>query len=66
MDKFNEELCLKQTYEVLIGKETIQTLIKTQGEVHLLYDPGVPVYLIDSSVFEILIDHYVQTEQYEK
>jgi|TARA_R110002012_G_scaffold69650_2_gene180157 hypothetical protein len=66
MSRFNEDLCIQQTYEVLVGSETLHTLMGKEVEVHLLFNPQTPIKNIDPEVFDILIEYYVETEEYEK
>tara|TARA_Y100000401_G_scaffold116934_1_gene124042 strand:- start:10474 stop:10710 length:237 start_codon:yes stop_codon:yes gene_type:complete len=66
MNKFNEDICIEQTYEVLLGNETIHTLMDSNEGVSLLYDPTIPLKDIDPTVFDILLDYYIDLEEYEK
>lgn len=66
MNKFNEDICIEQTYEVLLGNETIHTLMDSNEGVNLLYDPTIPLKDIDPTVFDILLDYYIELEEYEK
>ncbi|HAI41051.1 MAG TPA: hypothetical protein DCM40_24550 [Maribacter sp.] len=66
MNKFNEDICIEQTYEVLLGNETIHTLMDSNEGVNLLYDPTIPLKDIDPTVFDILLDYYIDLEEYEK
>jgi hypothetical protein len=66
MNKFNEDICLEQTYDVIVGKETLHTLMEGSRGVHLLFDPTYPLAEMDIEIFNILIDHFISTEEYEK
>jgi hypothetical protein len=66
MNRFNEDICIEQTYEVLLGNETIHTLMDSNEGVNLLYDPTIPLKDIDPTVFDILLDYYIELEEYEK
>ena len=66
MNRFNEDICIEQTYEVLLGNETIHTLMDSNEGVNLLYDPTIPLKDIDPTVFDILLDYYIDLEEYEK
>jgi len=66
MRKFNEDICIEQTYDVITGKETLRTLMDGSDGVHLLFDPTYPLTEMDVEVFNVLIEHFVETEEYEK
>ena len=64
--KLNEHLLMNQPFLVLTGKETLQTLMENHQGVNLLYNPNEPLCNIDPAIFDILIDFYVELEEYEK
>ena len=66
MRRFNEDLCIEQTYDVITGKETLRTLMENDNGVHLLFDPTYPLAEMDEEVFDILTQHFIETEEYEK
>ena len=64
--KINEEKLMHQTFQVLTGKATLQTLMEEKRGVNLLFNPYEPLAEIDPQVIDILIDFYVSLEEYEK
>lgn len=66
MEEFNEELCMHYTYSLLTGKDTYENLLENVDSLFLLYNPDKPMEEIDDSVFEALLDYYIDTEEYEK
>lgn len=64
--KLNEHLLMHQTFQVLTGQATLQTLMQKRVGVNLLFNPNEPLCKIDPAIIEILIEFYVELEDYEK
>jgi len=62
----NEDLLMHQTFQVLTGQATLQTLMQNRVGVNLLFNPNEPLCKIDPAIIEILIEFYVELEDYEK
>tara|TARA_Y100001937_G_scaffold46083_1_gene64726 strand:- start:5 stop:244 length:240 start_codon:yes stop_codon:yes gene_type:complete len=64
--KINETLLMNNTYKVLTGTETLDSLSEKQEDLCLLYNPSWPVRIGKDDVYEVLIEYYITTEEYEK
>tara|TARA_R100000541_G_scaffold57898_2_gene68405 strand:- start:2566 stop:2808 length:243 start_codon:yes stop_codon:yes gene_type:complete len=66
MEGFNEEICMEQTYSLLTGRETYEELLSNGKNVYVLFDPEKSIKDIDASVYDALLDYFINTEEYEK
>tara|TARA_B100001769_G_C21967785_1_gene520658 strand:- start:276 stop:518 length:243 start_codon:yes stop_codon:yes gene_type:complete len=66
MKTLNETLLMNNTYKVLTGIETLESLSEKQNNLCLLYNPNWPVKIGRDDVYEILIEYYITVEDYEK
>jgi len=64
--KFNEDLCMRQTYSLLLGKKTLEELMKRNREVYLIFNPSREYITMDDDVYDTLIEYFTLTEEYEK
>ncbi len=64
--KFNEDLCMRQTYSLLLGKKTLEELMKRNKEVYLIFNPSREYITMDDDVYDTLIEYFTLTEEYEK
>jgi len=62
----NEDLLMHQTFQVLTGQATLQTLMQNRMGVNLLFNPNEPLSSIDPEIINILIEFYIDLEEYEK
>tara|TARA_R110000782_G_scaffold82930_1_gene162917 strand:- start:213 stop:449 length:237 start_codon:yes stop_codon:yes gene_type:complete len=66
MKEFNEDLCMRSSYELLLGKKTIDQLTKETGSLYLIFSPEREVIVMIDDVYDTLIDYFIHTEEYEK
>ena len=66
MKTINETLLMDNTYKVLTGLETLESLSEKQNNLCLLYNPNWPVKIGGDDIYEMLIEYYITVEDYEK
>jgi hypothetical protein len=66
MDYFNEHKCMMQSYEILTGKKTYEEILDRDMEVMIVFNPARPVISMEDDVYDILLEYFVDVEDYEK
>ena len=66
MEEFNEDLCMRSSYELLLGKKTIDQLIKETGNLYLIFNPKRKAIFMIDDIHDTLIEYFTCTEEYEK
>ena len=66
MKEFNEDLCMRSSYELLLGKKTMDQLTKETGSLYLIFSPEREVIVMIDDVYDTLIDYFIHTQEYEK
>ena len=66
MKDFNEDLCMRSSYELLLGKKTMEELIDETGNLYLMFSPEYKAVVMVDDVYDTLIEYFTSTEEYEK
>ena len=66
MKEFNEDLCMRHSYNLLLGKKTIEELIEDTAELYLMFSPEYKHIPMADDVYDVLIEYFTNTEEYEK
>lgn len=66
MRSFNEDQCMRHSYNLLLGKKTLDELISETAELVLMFNPKKKIIPMDYDLYDTLIEYFVQTEEYEK
>ena len=66
MEEFNEDLCMRSSYELLMGKKTMKQLIEETGSLYLIFSPEREAIIMVDDIYDTLIDYFISTEEYEK
>lgn len=66
MKKFNEDLCMRSSYELLMGKKTVDELLEEQDTLYFMHNPENPVVVMVDDIYDTLIEYFTYTEEYEK
>ena len=66
MKDFNEDLCMRSSYELLLGKKTMEELIDQTGSLYLMFSPKYKAVVMVDDVYDTLIEYFASTEEYEK
>tara|TARA_R110000744_G_scaffold10378_1_gene32443 strand:+ start:490 stop:726 length:237 start_codon:yes stop_codon:yes gene_type:complete len=66
MDNFNEDLCMRHSYNLLLGKKTLEELTEDTAELYLMFSPERTYVPMQDDVYDVLIDYFTHTEEYEK
>ena len=63
---FDEDKCMNNSYLLLTGKKKLEDFFNTDEDVYFVHNPDEPILNNNHPVYEILIDHFIYTEEYEK
>jgi len=63
---FDEDKCMNNSYLLVTGKKKLEDFFKTDDDVYFVHNPDEPILSSDHPVYEILMDHFIYTEEYEK
>ena len=66
MKHFNEDLCMRHSYNLLLGKRTIDELMKETAELYLMFNPNKKPVPMEDDIYDTLIEYFTHTEEYEK
>tara|TARA_R110000823_G_C15569537_1_gene461588 strand:- start:155 stop:391 length:237 start_codon:yes stop_codon:yes gene_type:complete len=66
MADFNEDLCMRNSYELLLGKKTMDQLVDKNDKLYLIFSPEYKIVSMEDDVYDSLIDYFIYTEEYEK
>ena len=66
MRNFNEDMCMRHTYNLLLGKKTLEELIEETAELTLLFNPKRKYVKMEDDLYDTLIEYFTYTEEYEK
>tara|TARA_R100001509_G_scaffold137871_2_gene91947 strand:+ start:2290 stop:2523 length:234 start_codon:yes stop_codon:yes gene_type:complete len=65
--EFDEDLCMRYTYNLLLGKKTIDQLIEEADQSFcVLIDPRRTYVKMQDDIYDTLIEYFTYTEEYEK
>ena len=66
MPEFNEDLCMRSSYELLLGKKTVDELLEEQDTLYFIHNPEKPTIVMVDDVYDVLIEYFTSTEEYDK
>ncbi len=66
MRNFNEDMCMRHTYNLLLGKKTLHELIEETAELTLMFNPKRKYVKMEDDLYDTLIEYFTYTEEYEK
>ena len=66
MNKFNEDQCMRHSYNLLLGKKTLDELISDTAELVLMFNPKKKIVPMEYDLYDTLIEYFTYTEEYEK
>jgi hypothetical protein len=66
IEDFDSEKRFLYSYLVLTGKFTYEELLETDEKAAFIFDPTKPYIPMEDDVYDILIEHYTEIEDYEK
>lgn len=66
MRNFNEDMCMRHTYNLLLGKKTLDELIEETAELTLMFNPKKKYVKMEDDLYDTLIEYFTYTEEYEK
>ena len=66
MKNFNEDLCMRHSYNLLLGKRTVEELMKETAELYLMFNPKNKPVPMEDDIYDTLIEYFTLTEEYEK
>tara|TARA_R110000765_G_scaffold272224_1_gene370937 strand:+ start:309 stop:518 length:210 start_codon:yes stop_codon:yes gene_type:complete len=57
---------MRHTYNLLLGKKTLDELIEDTAELYLMFSPERNYVPLKDDVYDVLIEYFTYTEEYEK
>jgi hypothetical protein len=66
MKNFNEDMCMRHSYNLLLGKKTLDELIEETAELTLMFNPNRTYVRMEDDLYDTLIEYFTYTEEYEK
>jgi len=67
MADFNEHMCMEYSYQILTGRKTFEEVLDEDIEnLVLMFNPAKEVIVMVDDIYDILIEYYVELEEYEK
>lgn len=66
MKNFNEDQCMRHSYNLLLGKKTLEELIEDTAELTLMFNPKRKYIKMEHDLYDTLIEYFTYTEEYEK
>ena len=66
IEDFDSEKCFFYSYLILTGKFTYEELLDVDEKAAFIFDPTKPYIPMEDDVYDILIEHYTEIEDYEK
>ena len=66
MKYFNEDLCMRHSYNLLFGQKTLEELIEDTAQLYLMFSPERKHVPMLDDAYDVLIEYFTQTEEYEK
>lgn len=66
MKNFNEDMCMRHSYNLLLGKKTLDELIEETAELTLMFNPKRKYVSMEDDLYDTLIEYFTYTEEYEK
>lgn len=66
MRDFNEDLCMRHSYNLLLGKKTLDELLQETARLYVMFNPQRKYIPMQDDVYDVLIEYFTYTEEYEK
>ena len=67
MKKFDEYKCMVNSYKLLTGKVSYEELLEDESTTPaFIFNPSKPVITMRDDVYDVLIEYFVEEEDYEK
>jgi len=66
MRDFNEDLCMRHSYNLLLGKKTFDELLQETARLYVMFNPKKTYIPMQDDLYDVLIDYFTYTEEYEK
>jgi|TARA_B110000977_G_scaffold182658_1_gene244514 hypothetical protein len=63
---FDEHLCMLQSYRILTGKDSFDTLLEEFEQVELVFDPTRKVIVMEDDIYDLVRYYFEAREDYKK
>lgn len=63
---FDEDESMNNSYLLVTGKRKLEDFFKSDDDVYFVHNPDEPILDNNHPIYDILIDHFIYTEEYEK
>ena len=61
MKDFNEDLCMRHSYNLLLGKKTLDQLIEETTTLYVMFNTGKKIVTMQDEIYDILFDYFTYT-----
>tara|TARA_R100001530_G_scaffold134607_2_gene109807 strand:+ start:678 stop:920 length:243 start_codon:yes stop_codon:yes gene_type:complete len=66
MNHFDEASCMNYSYQLLTGRKTMEDLLDETDNLMIIFNPERPHVVMIEDVYDVLIEYFITTEEYEK
>ena len=63
---FDEDKCMYNSYLLVTGRKKLTEFYKNDDDIYFIHNPDEPIVTGESLVYDVLIEHFIYTEEYEK
>mgnify|MGYP003112482918 CR=1 FL=1 len=67
MDNHNSDRDMMiDSYQIITGQKSFEELLEIKDDVAVLFHPYKPIKVMEGDAYDVLIDYFISTEEYEK
>jgi hypothetical protein len=66
MEEDNERIMMIDSYYLITGRKSFEEILEFREDVAVLFHPYKPIKLMKGDPYDLLIDYFLSTEEYEK
>ena len=66
IEGFDSDKCFFYSYLILTGQSSYKEILELDENAAFIFNPTQPYVPMEDDVYDILIDHYTEEEDYEK
>ena len=63
---FDEHMCMINSYQILTGKKTYKDMLNDGSDLFLVFNPSIPLVVMDDDVYDLVRLYFEAREDYEK
>lgn len=66
IEGFDSDKCFFYSYLILTGQSSYEEILESDENAAFIFNPTQPYVPMEDDVYDILLDHYIEVEDYEK